>query len=137
MIDSNVRVIAGTQRRQLKLESVVDICENGFAYDGSLVIAAITEIIGLVRTQDTEPVITKLHELQKRIKYGLPNPQCIAIYELGFADRMVSIDLSEILGNIPIDKRSLIRAIRSNELRVREVLENYPSFFIERLNNIL
>lgn len=137
MSESEARIIARTQRRQPKLESVVDICENGFGYDGSLCVAAITEIIGLVRPQGSEAAITELLELQKRLKYGLPNTKCIAIYELGFADRIVSIDLSEILSNVPIDKKSLIRAIRRNEPKVREVVDKYPSFFTERLNNLL
>ena len=137
MLNSNAHIIAGTQRRQPKLGSVVDVCENGFAYDGSLIVAAITEIIGLVRPKGSEAVITKLLELQKRLKYGLPSPQCIAVYELGFADRMVSIDLSEILGEVQINKKSLIQAIRRNEPRVREVLDKYPAFFIERLENLL
>jgi superfamily II DNA/RNA helicase len=137
MLDSNVHILDGTERRKLKLESIVDICENGFAYDGSLVVAAITEIIGLVRPQDSETVITKLLELQKRLKYGLPSPQCIAIYELGFADRMISIDLSEILGNVLTDKKSLIRSAKRNEQKVRNILDRYPSFFMERLENLL
>jgi len=131
MLDSHAHIIAGKQRRQPKLESIVDICENGFAYDGSLIVAAITEIIGLVRPQGSEALVAKLLELQKRIKYGLPSSRCIAIYELGFADRMVSIDLSEILENVPIDKKSLTRAIRRNEPRIREVLDKYPTFFTE------
>lgn len=136
-LDSNARIIAGTQRRHPKIESIIDICENGFAYDGTLVVAAITEIIGLVRPQGAEPVVTGLLELQKSLKYGLPNVKCITIYELGFADRMVSIDLSEILGDVPIDKKSLIREIKRNEQKVRRVLDNYPSFFMERLENLL
>lgn len=137
MLASKAHIIARTQRRQLKLESVVDVCENGFAYDGSLVVAAITEIVGLVRPQDSEPVHTKLLELQKRLKYGLPSPKCIAVYELGFADRMVSIDLSEILGNVPVDKKSLIRSIKRNEQKVRSILDEYPSFFMDRLETLL
>jgi POLQ-like helicase len=70
-------------------------------------------------------------------QYGLPDAKCIALYELGFADRMVSIDLSETLGDVAIDKRSLIRAIKSSEPRIREVLNNYPLFFTERLDSFL
>lgn len=137
MANLNVRIIAGKQRRQPKLESVVDICENGFAYDGTLVVAAITEIIGLVLPQGGEAVIVKLLELQKRLKYGLPSANCVAIYELGFADRMVSIDLSQILGDVPTDRRSIIQAIKRTEQKVRGVLARYPSYFIERLDSLL
>ena len=137
MLDSNAHIIAGTQRRQPKLESVVDICENGFAYGGTLAVAAITEIVELIRPQGSEAVITKLLELQKRLKYGLPSARCIAIYELGFADRMVSIDLSSILGGVSLDRRSLLRATKRNEQGIREVLDKYPSYFMERLESLL
>ena len=49
----------------------------------------------------------------------------------------ISIDLSEIIGNVPIDKKSLIRAISHNESRVRKVLDNYPFYFTERLEYLL
>jgi POLQ-like helicase len=137
MTDFKACIIAGTRRRQLKLESVIDICENGFAYDGALVVAAITEIIGLVRPKGSDAVIIRLLELQKRLKYGLPSPTTIVIYELGFADRMVAIDMSSVLGNVPLDRKSIIQAIKHNEPKVRGVLDKYPLYFSERLINLL
>lgn len=137
MSESEVRIIARTQRRHPRLESIVDICENGFAYDGTLAVAAIIEIIGLIQPKGSEKLITSLSELQKRLKYGLPSMKSIVIHELGFADRMVSIDLSEILGDVPLDRKSIIRVIKRNEQKVREVVDKYPSFFMERLNNLL
>lgn len=60
-----------------------------------------------------------------------------AAYLLFLIPYITAIDLSEILGNGPIDKKSLIRAIRRNEPRIREVLNIYPTFFTERLENLL
>jgi len=137
MSESNARIIAGTQRRQPKLESVVDICENGFAYDGALVVAAITEIMKLVRPQGSEELIIRLLEFQKRLKYGLPTPASIVLYELGFADRVVSIDVASILANVTLDRSSIVQTMRRNEQQFRALLEKYPSYFIERLNNLL
>lgn len=136
MLESNICLIAGKQRRHPKIESVVDICDNGFAYDGSLFLGAVAEIVGLVRPQGSMGLVSKLLELQKKLKYGLPTPTCIALYELGFADRVVALDLSSIVQNTRFDRRSIIRTIRRNEQKVRQLLEKYPSYFIERLNNL-
>ena len=61
----------------------------------------------------------------------------IALFELGFTDRVVSMDLSSILRNVPIDRRSIISAIKLDEQRVRNVLNKYPSYFIDRLNSLI
>jgi len=106
---ADLRIIARTQRRRIKLDSIIDICDNGLSYDGTLVIGAIAEIIELLRPEDSGETIVKLLELQKRLKYGLPDSVNIALFELGFTDRVVSMDLSSILRNVLIDKRSIIQ----------------------------
>lgn len=137
MLNSDVRIMAGRQRRRPRIESVIDICENGLAYDGTLTLGAIVEIIQLVRPEGTKEIITKLLELQKRLKYGLPTPTSIALYELGFTDRVVSMDLGFILDNTSLDKGAIIRTIRRDEQNVRNILGKYPSYFVERLNVLL
>jgi POLQ-like helicase len=134
---ADLRIIARTQRRPIKLDSIIDICDNGLSYDGTLVIGAIAEIIELLRPEDSGKTIVKLLELQKRLKYGLSTPMSFTLYELGFADRVVSTELSSFLGNVPLDRGAIIRTIKRNEQKVRELLEKYPSYFIERLNNLL
>ncbi len=134
---ADVRIIAKTQRRHVKLDHIIDICDNGLSYDGTLVISAIAEIMALLRPEDSAKTIVRLLELQKRLKYGLSTTISIILYELGFSDRVVSMDLASILENIPLDRSSIIRYIKQNEQKVRELLEKYPSYFIERLNNLL
>jgi POLQ-like helicase len=137
MSESGACIIARTRRRQPKLGSIIDICENGFAYDGTLAVAAIIEIIGFVHPDGWEKLVTRLSVLQKRLKYGLPDMRSVVIHELGFADRVVSIELSKVLEDVPLDRKSVTRAIRRNEQRVRTVISKYPSFFGEILNSLL
>lgn len=134
---ADLRIIARTQRRRIKLDSIIDICDNGLSYDGTLVIGAIAELIELLRPKDSGETIVKLLELQKRLKYGLSTPMSFALYELGFADRVVATELRSFLGNVPLDRGSIIRTIKRNEQKVRDLPEKYPSYFIERLNNLL
>jgi len=137
MKESDVRIIAGTQRRRPKLEHIVDICENGLAYYGTLALGAITEIIEQVRPQDNGEIVTKLLELQKRLKYGLPDSLSVVIYELGFADRVVSMELGTILQNVQLDRKSIIRAMKREKKSIRDLLDKYPLYFIERLDDLL
>jgi len=137
MVDSDARIKAGQQRRHLNIEHVVDICENGFAYDGTLILGAITEVIQLIKPEDNEKITTMLTGLQKKLKYGLPTSLSISICELGFADRVIALDLSSFLGDISVDRRTITRAIRRDEQNVRDLLDKYPAYFMERLNNLL
>ena len=132
-----MHIMAGTKRRRIKVDHIIDICDNGLSYDGTLVIGAIAGIIELLRPEDSAETVFRLLELQKRLKYGLPDSMNIALFELGFTDRVVSMDLSSILRNVPIDRRSIISAIKLNEQRVRNVLNKYPSYFIYRLNSLI
>jgi POLQ-like helicase len=134
---ADVYIMAGTKRRRIKVDHIIDICDNGLSYDGTLVIGAIAEIIELLRPEDSAETVSRLLELQKRLKYGLPDSVNIALFELGFTDRVVSMDLSSILKNTQLDRKSIIRFIKRNEQKVRELLDKYPSYFIERLNNLL
>jgi len=134
---ADVLIIARTQRRHVKLDSIIDICDNGLSYDGTLVIGAIAEIMALLRPEDSAETIVRLLELQKRLKYGLSTTISIILYELGFSDRVVSMDLASILKNTSLDRSSIIRYIKQNEQKVRELLEKYPSYFMERLNSLI
>lgn len=134
LTSSNVQLIARTQRRQFKLDHVVDICENAFAYDGTLVLGAVTGIIEHIHPEDSDEIITTLQELQKRLKYGLPSSSAIALYEIGFADRVVSVDLSLTLGTIAAEKQSVIQAIKNNKREIYKSLNKYPSYFSKRMD---
>jgi superfamily II DNA/RNA helicase len=135
--EADVRIVAKTQKRHIKVDSIIDICDNGLSYDGTLIIGAIAEIIEILRPEDSGETVVRLFELQKRLKYGLSTPISIALYELGFSDRVVSMDLASIIKNTQLDRRSIIRFMKRNEQKFRELLDRYPSYFIERLNNLL
>lgn len=135
--DANVRLIAGTQRRQFKLEHIVEICENAFAYDGTLVLGAVAELIELVRQEDCAELVNKIQELQKRLKYGLPFSSEIILYEIGFSDRVVSQDLGAVIDVVPSHRQVLVQAIKQHEKVIRETLRKYPSYFQMVLESIV
>jgi superfamily II DNA/RNA helicase len=130
------KLIAKTKRYKYKLENVVDICENGFAYDGILVLGALIELIPTLNIDNPDLLVTTLQRLQKRLKYGLPNQMAIILYELGFADRVVAIELSSGFSEIPTDKDLIIQALRSQREEVFVRLNQYPSYFSYVYQNV-
>lgn len=121
----------GTARNApfVKVEHLVDICENGFAFDSMLIVGAVTEVIQVVRPSGTDNLVRNLRAIQKRLKYGLPAPLPIAIYEMGFADRILAMELSSILPVSSFLKEDILAAFNTNIEQVRVLLEKYPSYF--------
>ena len=134
---ADARIIAGTQRWHFKLEHVVDICENAFAYDGTLVLGAIAEVIELILPEDNEDLISKLHEIQKRLKYGLPSTLSAIIYEIGFTDRVIAIEISNLLEGTLVSRGEIINEIKNNKNKLFSLLEKYPAYFLHVADNIV
>lgn len=131
------KLIWGTRRRQFKIDHVVEICEGGLAYDGALLLGALSELIGLVKQEENAELIGRLQLLQKRLKYGLPTNATIALYELGFSDRVIALDLAASLGLSTEQRKDIIKTLKSNKNLVLGVMEKYPSYFLERVNELL
>lgn len=123
------RIIAGTQLRKLNQEHIVDICQSTFAYGITLIIAAICEIIKLTEDDEFDELLDNLNLLQKMIKYGLPDPLAIAFYEIGFADRIIAIDLSMTFKYFSTKRSILTSQLIAAKSDVSTLLNKYPSYF--------
>jgi len=126
---TKVKIMAKSQSRSLNQETIVEICESAFAYDITLVIAAINEILSFEDNNAYGQLLDLLNELLKRIKYGLPNFLAIALYEIGFADRVIAIDLATRFNDFPITRVKLVKYLKRNEKEVLSVLEKYPEYY--------
>jgi len=103
------KMIWGTRRREFKIDHVVDVCEGTLAYNGALVVGAISEFIEIFNQDGIGELISRLQLFQKRLKYGLPTETTIVLYELGFSDRDGA----------------------------KAAMEKYPSYFQERMIELL
>ncbi len=128
----DAKLIWGKTRRQFKIEHVIEICENGLAYDGTLLIGAIIEFIDILEQVEMKGLIKRLQLFQKRVKYGLPSEASIALYELGFSDRVIAQDLSQF-NSRDTDKRTIKSKLRRKNSVVREALQKYPSYFTSEI----
>ncbi|MBG3112672.1 DEAD/DEAH box helicase [Proteus mirabilis] len=131
------KMIWGTHRREFKIDHVVDVCEGTLAYDGALVVGAVCEFIETLNQDGTGDLINRLQLFQKRLKYGLPTETTIALYELGFSDRVIAQDLAAALNLAATQKKDLVKALKKDRDGARAVMEKYPSYFQESMNKIL
>jgi len=133
----NAKMIWGTRRREFKIDHVVNLCEGTLAYDGALLIGALCEFIEALDQDGTENLINRLQLLQKRLKYGLPTETTIALYELGFSDRVISQDLANSLNLKKTSKNDILNDLKQDRHRARAVMEKYPAYFRKRMEEIL
>jgi POLQ-like helicase len=94
----DARLVWGKTFRQFNIEHIVEMCEGGLAYDASLLVGAIIELAGYAAHDATSELTGKLQLFQKILKYGLPTGTTIALYEVGFSDRVIAAELSISLG---------------------------------------
>ncbi len=127
----------GKRPRKVKIENIIDICEGGLAYDGTLLVSALCEFVEMLDREGTGDPINRLQIFQKRLKYGLPTETTIALYELGFSDRVIAQDLAASLNLAATQKKDLVKALKKDRDGARAVMEKYPSYFQERMNELL
>lgn len=130
-------LLANTKSRKIKQDLVVDICENALAYDATLLIASIVEVLNVQPGNGKEAVIELLNFLQKRLKYGLDTSLAICFFEIGFQDRIVAIDLARTFSDFGTTRRDLLLDIQRREPEIRRLLEKYPEYYTNVLNNLL
>ncbi len=134
---SGAKKIAGSQRRVFKSEDIVDICENSLGYEGTLLIAAVSELLGYMKIEGANRTIELLNVLQKRLRYGLPDQLAVALHELGFSDRVLASELRDLLQGTQIGREELLAKIKQRINDVRGVLAKYPVYFGLIISTIL
>lgn len=127
----------GKRPRKVKIVNIIDICEGGLAYDGALLVSALCEFVEMLDREGTGDPINRLQLFQKRLKYGLPTETTIALYELGFSDRVIAQDLAASLKLAATQKKDLVKALKRDRDGARAVMEKYPTYFQERMNELL
>lgn len=123
----------GKRPRKVKIENIIDICEGGLAYDGTLLVGALCEFVEMLDLEGADDTINRLQFFQKRLKYGLPTETTIALYELGFSDRFISQDLALSLNLKATKKKDILKVLKGNKGRTNTLIEKYPMYFQERM----
>lgn len=135
--DNDCKFGYSTRPRKIKIENIVDIFEGGIAYDASLFVSTLAEFTNLLERNDKIKLFNILQFFQKHLKYGLPTKTAIALYEMGFADRVIAQDLALSLGLISIEKQEIIEELKKNKEKSQEIIAKYPSYFQNEMLKIL
>ncbi len=118
------------------VDHVIDVCENGFGFQGSLIVGAIVEIIS-VEVPVEDDVKNRLLHLQKALKYGLPTKTAIIIYELGLVDRQLAQKLHEEVNITGDTMHAVVESIKENDDEVVRIISTFPAYFEFKLRGIL
>lgn len=125
-----------TQQRTIKLEEIIEICDNDFGYSAILVIHAIGELIISI-SSDNEEILDIINNLCQRMRYGLSSKQHIIIYELGFSDRVITEKISQKIGKIEfLSKNKVRKVLKLRKEELEEELSSFPEYFIEILKKL-
>jgi len=120
--------VNGTVRHEFTVEDMVDICENTFAYEGTLIFGAVYEFMNSLN-EFTQQVGEQIQVYQKRLKYGLPTISAITVYELGFADRTIAQDIAKLLPNTECDRTTTLDLLQNFDIVSDDAISKYPSYY--------
>lgn len=115
----------------IKLEEIVEICNNFLSYEYSYFIDELQSVIG-----ENDSV---LNLFQEKLKYGLSDRVSILVYELGFSDRYIAQLVTDEISNEFDElenKDKVIQAIKLHKQKLKEILLTYPTYFEKMLENI-
>ena len=131
----NLLIKRGKKSRNISLEDIITLCDSDFGFASLTIIQAIVEILN---TKDcSEKIQEALNDIIYRIRYGLPNKESVCVYELGFADRIISQKIANEIRDYDCStKKKTKSAIKNNREKLRELLANYPSYFMDRLEKL-
>jgi len=134
--ENNVKILRRKKETEIQLGEIIDICDDGFGYDSTLIINAISELLRS-NYEESEDSCKLIAELSKQMRYGLPTKKSIIIYESGFADRVVSLKLAAELPGILIKtKRQFQRVLKKRRDNLLEVLTGFPKIFSDRMSEL-
>lgn len=122
----------GTKRRKFTEAMVVDLCEQGFGFELTLLLAAVTEAISAQLAADEEEknrLVDLMNILQKRLKYGLPTQSTIAFYEVGFAERVVAQAVDAAIGIQATSTTNARTLLKQSNTEAGPVIALFPAYF--------
>ena len=128
--EESIRIEKRGKLKPIDMSDIISICDNGLGYETSMVLNAINNNLEKIIGDEFE-VLTKLI---KRLKYGLPLEKEINIYELGFSDRIVAQVIGQEINSVSKDR--IKNEIKRKSIELKDRLMEYPSYYIQLINEI-
>lgn len=128
--EKSIRIEKRGKLKPLDMSDIISICDNGLGYETSMVLNAINNNLEKIVGDELE-VLTMLI---KRLKYGLPLKKEINIYELGFSDRIIAQIIGQEINSV--SKNRIKNEIKQKSIELKDRLMEYPSYYIQLINEI-
>jgi len=128
--ESGAKIWAPKVPSQYSVGHAVSIGEGAFAYEASMIVGTVKALIPLLHLPSSSSLEKDLDLLQRELKYGLPQGLPLQLFELGFADRSIAMQLSELISGHgdTISARAALVATRSE---VEIYLSDLPHYYRE------
>ncbi len=121
------------------IDKIVTLCENSIGFTYSLIIGSCLEVLQLFEDFDRDRS-TMFRRLQKMIKYGLSSNVEIRLYEMGFTDRNLAVELAEVISDdiTGLEIENMKESITQNLEAITAILAlDYPAYFSKKLDDLL
>ena len=134
------RITKRSKEVNFTIQDVIELCDNILGYSTILPMNGVFTFINNI--DENHISIPLIKSLQNKIRYGLPDPLSIFIFELGFSDRVVSQIIAKIIYEFnyqpitSINKIRTRRLIRQNRQQIENALQNFPRYFLGILEKI-
>lgn len=117
---------------------IESICNKRISYGLNFLIGNICDLI-VVDEEDEEQLDPRnvLTSLQKKVKYGVPNMTSISICESIFNDRLLAIQIAQILCDENIGTDKILNMMKVYSEEIFSYLDLYPEYFKDRLTLLM
>lgn len=125
-------------KETIGIAEVESLCNKRISYEMNFLIGNICDLIE-VDGENEEQVDQRniLTLLQKKVKYGVPNMTAISICESIFNDRLLAIELAQILSDANIGTDKILNMLKSHSEEIFSCLDSYPEYFKDRLSVLM
>lgn len=132
--DNDYKILKRKRRGSFSIDEIINICTGCFGYSSTIILNAISDY---VRQDDSmEDWADEIDLIGQKLKYGLPNKEMVYIYELGFNDRTICMEIYQKLGICLANKEEIRSRIINNKEEIANIMMKYPSYYSEVLNRI-
>ena len=114
----------------LNVYEIEQICSYNLSYQFSFLIGNIIDCL------EESPNTEKLNLLQKKMKYGVKSTTAISICEKIFNDRVIAEDMAVILNDKHVSNDEITGVVKCFKEHVLNYLEDYPSFFGDKIKHL-
>lgn len=120
------------------IPEVESLCNKRISYEMNFLIGNICDLIVVDEDDETQVDPRKLLTLlQKKVKYGVPNMTAISICESVFYDRLLSIEIAQILSDTNIGADKILNTLKFHREEISSCLDLYPEYFRDRLSLLM